>query len=113
MLSSPINTDKHIQSYQVTDAVGSTKNNSPDFVVPVDQLKGSISNFFKKENDSSLSTTTIKPTVTEPIKVKRKRMDDDDHKKPPVKFPKKEIASSNNEKDKKKKQKITSFFNKQ
>ncbi|KAF7722426.1 hypothetical protein EC973_003165 [Apophysomyces ossiformis] len=42
-----------IYSYQVTDRVGPTKNNSPDFVVPVDQLKGSIASFFKKPESAT------------------------------------------------------------
>ncbi|KAG2225585.1 hypothetical protein INT45_013696 [Circinella minor] len=76
-----------LDCYQVTDAVGSTRNNSPDFIIPVDQLKGSISNFFKKET---------KPWIMESKGIKRERMD----------------SSIINLKDKKK-QKITSFFNKQ
>ncbi|KAI8376314.1 uncharacterized protein BYT42DRAFT_474263, partial [Radiomyces spectabilis] len=35
--------------YQVTDKVGPVKNNSAEFVVPVDELKGSISNFLQKK----------------------------------------------------------------
>ncbi|ORY94161.1 hypothetical protein BCR43DRAFT_495974 [Syncephalastrum racemosum] len=37
-----------LDCYQVTDKVGPTGTNSPDFIVPVDKLKGSISNFFQK-----------------------------------------------------------------
>ncbi|KAI8066613.1 hypothetical protein BC940DRAFT_333924 [Gongronella butleri] len=44
--------------YQVTDKVGPTKANSPDFVVPVDQLKGSISNFFGKSTGKPAPAAT-------------------------------------------------------
>ncbi|KAI9317321.1 hypothetical protein BX666DRAFT_2040594 [Dichotomocladium elegans] len=47
--------DGDLDIYQVTDAVGPITGNSPDFVLPVDSLKGSISNFFKKST-SSLQT---------------------------------------------------------
>lgn len=36
---------------QVSEAVGSTKNNSPDLIVPVDTKKSSISYFLKEEKD--------------------------------------------------------------
>ncbi|KAI9482545.1 hypothetical protein BDB00DRAFT_857310 [Zychaea mexicana] len=92
-----------LDCYQVTDAVGSTKNNSPDFVVPVDQLKGSISNFFKK--------TPQQPTVAG---LKREHSDDPDEKLV-VESKKRDTKSSDTKKEKqedngKSKKKITSFF---
>lgn len=41
----------YICSDQVSEAVGSTKNNSPDLIVPVDTKKSSISYFLKEEKD--------------------------------------------------------------
>ncbi|KAI9274352.1 hypothetical protein BDA99DRAFT_555792 [Phascolomyces articulosus] len=101
-----------LDCYQVTDAVGSTKNNSPDFVVPVDQLKGSISNFFKKQKEPP-ATTTATTTTTKGLK----REHDEDNEKSVMKPIKKEMIHNidkkmNSHDNVKKKQKITSFFNK-
>ncbi|KAI8141457.1 hypothetical protein BJV82DRAFT_518398 [Fennellomyces sp. T-0311] len=87
-----------LDCYQVTDAVGNTKNNSADFVVPVDQLKGSISNFLQKQG------------------TKRKRLDKAE--KPIVSDAKKHDAKDPSEKSATRsvkmqnRGKITSFFKK-
>jgi hypothetical protein len=39
-----------ILSYQVSDAVGSTKNNSPRLIVSIDSQKNSISHFLKRSD---------------------------------------------------------------
>ncbi|KAI9304323.1 hypothetical protein BJ944DRAFT_267005 [Cunninghamella echinulata] len=50
-----------LDCYQVTDKVGSTSNESPDFIVPVDSLKSSISNFFTKSSSPTQLPKTALP----------------------------------------------------
>ncbi|KAI8086123.1 uncharacterized protein BX664DRAFT_334964 [Halteromyces radiatus] len=42
-----------LDCYQVTDKVGPVSNESSDFILPVDTLKGSISSFFGKQPETS------------------------------------------------------------
>lgn len=106
-----------LDCYQVTDAVGPTTNNSSDFVVPVDQLKGSISNFFSKSSSTTSSTkkpdppaSTNKPKEkeTQQSSVTPSKRIADTQQEDPIK--KKLKSTTDKDKDKKK---ITSFFKKQ
>jgi hypothetical protein len=93
-------------SYQVTDKVGSVSNESSDFIVPVDSLKGTISNFFGKASppQSSTQQSDTKP----PNATKRKVPDkeEQDSLRLANKKAKSKSASPLN------KTHITSFFNK-
>ncbi|CAO3643811.1 unnamed protein product [Cunninghamella echinulata] len=55
-----------LDCYQVTDKVGLTSNESPDFIVPVDSLKSSISSFFTKS--PSPITQLPKSTLSDKLK---------------------------------------------
>ncbi|CDH57205.1 duf159 domain protein [Lichtheimia corymbifera JMRC:FSU:9682] len=109
-----------LDCYQVTDAVGPTTNNSSDFVVPVDQLKGSISNFFSKSSTTPAtkkphpSASTTKSKEQEKPITPSKRSADKDTQEDPIKKKLKSTQAATTTTDKSKnKKKITSFFTKQ
>ncbi|KAI8338498.1 hypothetical protein BC941DRAFT_501663 [Chlamydoabsidia padenii] len=76
-----------LDCYQVTDKVGLVSNESSDFIVPVDSLKGTISSFFGKA--SPVDTKSTPPTLT-----KRKTMADDQDTKRQAEPNKKTTTSS-------------------
>ncbi|SAL97235.1 hypothetical protein [Absidia glauca] len=95
-----------LDCYQVTDKVGSVSNESSDFIVPVDSLKGTISNFFGKA--PSPQSSTHQSDTKPPNATKRKVPDkeEQDSLRLANKKAKSKSASPLNRTH------ITSFFNK-
>lgn len=81
-------------SYQVSDAVGSTKNNSPDLIIPIDTKKSSIS-YFLKEQEAPIDKF-------EKFAMEQVAQESQKRKTPPTSSPPNKVKSM----------KITNFFDK-
>ncbi|KAI7876696.1 DUF159-domain-containing protein [Lichtheimia hyalospora FSU 10163] len=111
-----------LDCYQVTDAVGPTTNNSSNFIIPVDQLKGSISNFFSKPSTAPKKetphppTSASKPKETEKqqpsVTPSKRNADDDTQQEDQIKKKLRSTHATTVDKNTDK-NKITSFFKKQ
>ncbi|ORZ17076.1 hypothetical protein BCR42DRAFT_25594 [Absidia repens] len=114
-----------LDCYQVTDKVGPVSNESSDFIIPVDSLKGSISSFFGKPSSSPVSSST-KSSPDQSAKLSSQQPQNQQQQKTTIQTNKRKAQDENMEKDinkkikststqhkkQDKKKHITNFFNK-
>ncbi|CAO3587469.1 unnamed protein product [Absidia cylindrospora] len=106
-----------LDCYQVTDKVGPVSNESPDFIIPVDSLKGSISSFFGKSSSSPVSSpnqsansSPQQPQQQKTTTQTNKRKAQDENMEKDINKKVKSTRTQHKKQDTKKH--ITNFFNK-